>query len=280
MTEGLPETNSSLEKEQVSHKDLLTTIDSLRSHIGKIDIELEPLQRQRDELNEKKIQVIGLRETLPILDGTLKEKKQTLQQEKQKLGRLNDEMKGIDQAEDTIRKHKSGYDEYVLQKQELESLEEDVDRYDDLDSKKLKFEGAIERERNSLETKISTLKESIDETRTSIGNQNKPLSVLPTLYLEVAELEDSVKELPGLRKTKQIISDELSKIRADTGNRQEKLREATEEIKQILKIGVGAQCPKCKQKLSEEHISKLETEFHGTESSLKETIGKLELKVW
>jgi exonuclease SbcC len=120
----------------------------------------------------------------------------------------------------------------------------------------------INSKREDLSDQLRNIEDEIDDLIVKIGELAGKLVKLPQLASEISELEGQIAGIETLREenvqnqnSHKVTQQEIKQLEAQK-------KEKNEEWNTISSIGVGANCPRCQQKLSETHYKLLESKIH------------------
>ena len=250
-------------------------IDKIRDFIGSSDSELKNLQESIDDLKEKKDLVLRLETSIPYLKKSVTKNQEAKEKEQLILEELETDLQVITESEEVVNRLKNKYEDYLEKKENLSKMEKSIKLYESLDKQKTRLEQSITNRKEYLELQINNDKNEIKLEEREIKEQQDSIANLQTLENDESSLAHHLKRLPSLRKSSVHILSFISKNEADIESRKKIVDNGQREIDEISNIGEGASCPKCKQKLTKEHISKVKHEFFEQRTRIEREINNL-----
>lgn len=223
--------------------------------------QLESIQGSLSTLGPARDELIKLKGEIPATkkeqDG-LKKRIKDLKKDAEKFSR---QLEKITKLEEQLKVLEPEYSEYSTIKEEISSLEPARTEYDSFEKERLRVQLGIENKIATHNDTIIALREDTEK----FGVVSKTIRDLEiqekSLEKEKERLEQSLKDLESI---KQKISDqEREKQRLETilNSKDQEINKLRKEWQEIDTIKVGAQCPRCKQVLTEEHMRTVEYEY-------------------
>lgn len=212
-------------------------------------------------MQAKKETVLKLGESIPRLQRQLKVAKGQVTDLEERIGTLQAELSEILEAQKSLAELKPNYQAYIAKKKQLSKLGKTVNRYASLDKEKGKLEAEIAREEKNLVERADELEQEIRRAKRSLEERAEKLKEVSGLQKRQQELEEAVKPSEDIEKQIAALKDKISENRGLIKTKEEELRKSKLEWTNIQKIGMGAPCPRCKQKLSKEHLETVRLEF-------------------
>ncbi|RLG18983.1 hypothetical protein DRN75_00285 [Nanoarchaeota archaeon] len=173
--------------------------------------------------------------------------------------------------EEAIEKQKSLSEKESKLKQSKEKLSKLRNQLNNVKKEKLSKEkelSAVEKKyRESISTKssIEQVKKEIESLKSSIEEEKKELESKKKMYdsIEAKDVESTQKE--------------LGEIDGLITSLKTKVKNLQKELEDILSLKVGV-CPKCKQKITKDHLKTLETAYKEDISKVENELKKMEDK--
>lgn len=250
-------------------------MDKIRDFIESSDSELKNLQKSINDLKEKKDLVLKLETSIPYLEKSITKNQEAKEKEQHVLERLETDLRVITESEEVVNRLKNKYEDYIEKKENLSKMGKSIKLYESLDKQKTRLEQSIATRKEYLELQISNDKNEIKLEEHEIKEQQDSIANLLALENDEASLAHHLKQLPSLRKSSVHILSLISRNEADIESRKKIVDDGQREIDEISNIGEGASCPKCKQKLTKEHISKVKHEFFEQRTRIEREINNL-----
>ena len=249
-------------------KSIQMSADEDRKTLAKISAGFEALKEKRaqisteiEALQAKKEHVLNLASQIPSMKEALAEKINALEENKKRCERLTTELSEIDAAEKLLITVDPLHQEYQSKKTRLDELEPSIEQITQLTNKKDQLSTAIEKEKTHLENAIRDLQNELNDDLEAIEAEKASISKIEELSETEARLSKELEELPSVTELLSSLRQECSAAKQDAKNEKDRLKEFKEELNELKKIGVGAPCPKCKQKLTQKHYSKVEQDY-------------------
>jgi DNA repair protein SbcC/Rad50 len=261
LTKDLYDKENLLNQEQIRRKFLSEEIKKISHSIAQLNADIEDLNNKLPDLRDKKELVIQLKESIPHLNNAIAKNLNLKEQLRRHLAGLEEHLELIKKSEDILLKLKPSYDDYLTKRQGLLKLEKSVQLYGKLEIEKVKLEQFIENAAQCLKTERSRLDDEIKKDKQKLVNEKEAINSLGSIEQEEHSISEDLKRLPELRKQVTFISTIISEKKVLINTKNELISGKEKEIQQIESIGNGATCPKCKQRLTDEHISKVRYEF-------------------
>jgi len=278
-TADISEKKSLLKTEQAK-------VEEEKKALARISADFEALEEKREQtakeieaLQAKKEHVLKLESEIPSMKEELTEKINALEENRKRCERLVAELSEIDAAEKLLITLSPLHQEYQSKKARFEALEPSIDQITKLTNKKGQLITAIEKEKTHLETSIQDLQAELNAERESIEEEKASILKIHELSEAEARLAKELEELPSITELLLSLRQECSAAKQDTKNEKDRVKELKAELNDLRKIGIGAPCPKCKQKLTQEHYSKVEQDYLDQINSHEQKIADLSVKM-
>jgi DNA repair exonuclease SbcCD ATPase subunit len=184
-------------------------------------------------------------------------------------------LKAINESEKVVSTLKNKYEDYIDKREKLSDLVKSIKLYESLDKEKTRLQQAIDSKKGYLELQIDKEKNEIELEELEVKEQQASIVDLQSLEHKETSLAHHLKRLPSLRKSSTDVLSLISKNEADIEFRERAVNDGQKETDELSVIGEGAMCPKCKQRLTKEHISKVKHEFFEQRSRIKKEIENL-----
>jgi exonuclease SbcC len=245
---------------------LLKESEEIKEEQGKILEAIEKLQVRKESVQR-------LETELPLLEKDVQGKVKLRKETEKRIEQLKKELAEIKEAEELLATVEPQYKEYSSKKTRLEEIEPSVDKYQRLIGEKEKLSEVIEKEAQHLKDEIRKVQKELDDLLKKIFNQKPATLEIPKLEKTEGEIVKEVSELQSISKRLVSLVQIQSRLQQDIRNKQEDSGQLEVEWDELKKIGIGAPCPKCKQKLTERHYDKVE---QGYKSQLETLANKIE----
>src|SRR5579884_889684 len=264
----LREENTRIEKEQSvleiekkEERDLASKVESKKAKIS----ELQPIYER----------FVSLGPSISRLKSLIDEKKEEKVEAEQKKVELDEELDTIEEAEKSLKELKPKYSKFTKAKERLTELEPVIGDYRKLESSIEKSEGKISKEGELLEEKLNTLLGELECDEADLNERKLAIRDVENVRVKVGELAELVKKAKPLANKIESLTGKINSIKARIEEAIDKLTEKQNELAGIKKIGIGAPCPLCKQKLTKEHLVSISTDYQPTFRKLEEKINNL-----
>ena len=251
---------------------LLISLGPLREEylVVKTSLEkLEPSITEIQRLDTTKGQLViaiekeknHLENAIQELQGELETDREHIQKEKVLCEHLAGGLSEIEDAEKLLSTLSPLHEEYLAVKAKVDKLDPRIGEIQELASKKSQLLIAIEKEKNHLENAIQELQGELETDRKAIRKEKSVVSKIAELVETEKCLIKKTDELPSVSEMLISLRQDCSAAKQDTKNEKDLVKELKDELKDLKKIGIGAPCPKCKQKLTMEHYAKVEQDY-------------------
>lgn len=233
---------------------LSNALELLTDDQKQILIQIASLQTQKDE-------VIKLQAELPHIKKNLDQKDKIISDILENITQLKQELEEIKNAEGQLTKIEPQYKELLSCRDKIEKLESSIAKIQELMTEKTNLQTDITNEKKSLEKQIELLQKNSEKIKKWLTKNNPETLEIPELEKEEKKLQKEVNSLPSISekltslKQEQSGSTELMKLTI------ENLIQLNAELSDLKEIGIGAPCPKCKQKLTQKHYEKVQKDY-------------------
>lgn len=261
--------------------------ESLLEEIQKLEDEKEILNEEKKKEHDFTQQLESIRGALstlgPARDELLKLKGEIPATKKEQDGlkkRIKDvkkdaekffrQLEKITKQEEQLKALEPEYSEYNTIKEVISSLEPARKEYDSYEKERLRVQLRIENKIASHNDIIIGLQEDAEKYQTVFKSIHDLETQEKSLEKEKERLEQSIKALESM--TQKISDFEREKQRLETIliSKDQEINKLQKEWQDIDTIKVGAQCPRCKQVLTEEHMRTVEYEYQKEISQIRE----------
>ncbi len=251
---------------------LTIEVEKAKTEISELDKKIKELNGEIESLKPRQVLVLQLQVSIPHLNKTIERNQRTLEKEQERLDLLKRDLASINTNENTVSQLEQIYDDYVSKKDRLKQLEPSIRLFDIFEKEKTRLEQRLENERKNLESDINRLTEERKAELEKIEREEKSIKELNTFEKEEASLKESISHLITLREESEEILSLIAENRTERLALEEQMSKKQEEIERMIRIGEGAPCPTCRQKLSGEHISKVKAEYHQEKLGVEEHV--------
>ncbi|MHA1838381.1 MAG: hypothetical protein ACTSYO_00255, partial [Candidatus Ranarchaeia archaeon] len=260
------EENIQTEKDQITkleeeNKQIDTQIQQLSESQTKLAEQLTAKKKEATEYNDLKID-LGIQESSKNLN------KDTLEKEQVRLGEITRKLEQSIEAEKNLKKLLPDFEKLLENRAERKKLEPKKEKYVKA-SRKAELENQkIESEKQNLNSKIEENNEAKKRLETQVNETEKELEKLPEMMERASGYQKKLEELPKLREKYTGITGKISEKKQAQKTTDENTTRLTAEWSEIESIGLGAECPRCQQELTEKHYVLLEKKY---EAEIKES---------
>lgn len=251
---------------------LTIEVEKGRTEISELDKKIKELDAEIESLKPGQVLVLQLQVSIPDLNKTIERNQKALEKEQERLDLLKADLDSINTNENIVGQLKPVYEDYISKKDRLKQLDPSIKLFDILEKEKTRSEQHIENERKNLESEINRLTEERKAELENIAREEKSIKGLNTFEKEEVNLKESISHLITLREESDKILSLISENRAELLALDEHMSKKQQEIESMIRIGEGARCPTCRQKLSLEHISKVNAEYHQEKLGIEEHV--------
>jgi DNA repair protein SbcC/Rad50 len=217
--------------------------------------------RVREELVQKKkaeTDLNGLIQRHKLLEQEKKRLEQDITTNTKALNDINQKIFSAKQSKIRCEELFPLYEEYKQIRVELPRLQKKYDLDRTLKQQIEIIQVEINSKREALETHLQTLEDEIFDLNDEIDSLQKELTKLPELTTKISELELQITKIDIIREENIQNQNNRKVIQQEIKQLETQKKEKNEEWKTISSLGVGATCPRCQQKLSENHYKLLE----------------------
>jgi exonuclease SbcC len=260
--ERIEKEQSELELAQKEEKELASKVKAKKAKIS----ELQPIYER----------FVVLGQSISQLKGQLEEKKREKADEEGRKAELDKEREDIEKAEKSLKELEPKYSRFIKAKDRLIELEPTIEDYRKLESNIEKSKSKISKEKEHLQKEISKLSGELENDEADLKGRRHDIRDIEAIRARVEELTELAKKVKPLATKIETLRSKIDSINARIDGENEKLSEKQRELADIKKIGVGAACPLCKQRLTKQHLATLSGDYQSTFDKIKEKIAKLE----
>lgn len=262
-SEHIEKEQSALGTEQQEERELASKVQAKKAKIA----ELQPVHQRFLELGQ----------AIKQLKDRLEEKKREKAEEEGRKAGLDKELADIEGAEKSLKELEPKYSKFTKAKERLTELEPTIEDYRKLESNIEKSKSKISKEKEHLQKEIGKLSDELETDEADLKGRRQDIRDIEAIRARVEELTELVKKVKKPLATKiETLRGKIDSIKARIDGENEKLSEKQRELADIKKIGVGAACPLCKQKLTKQHLVTLSGDYQSSFDKIKEKIAKLE----
>jgi DNA repair protein SbcC/Rad50 len=251
---------------------LAIEVEKGKTEISELDKKMKELDAEIESLKLRQVLVLQLQVSIPHLNKTIERNQKALENERKRVDRLKGDLDSINTNENIVSQLEPVYEDYISKKDRLKQLEPSIKLFDIFEKEKTRLEQHIENERKNLESEINRLTEERKAELENIAREEKSINELNTFEKEEESLKESISHLITLREESDKILSLISENRTELLALEEQMSKKQKEIENMIRIGEGAPCPTCRQKLSIEHISKVKAEYHQEKLGIEEHV--------
>jgi exonuclease SbcC len=213
------------------------------------------------KLETKKERVLKLETEIPLLNKDLDDKKSAYEETQNRIKDLEKELSKIETAEKILAAIKPEYIEFQSCKTKLSQLESSVKKYQEFSNEKKQLTAAIKLEKKNLEKEIKRIEHDTRAIEETLVKRRPEILEIPSLEKQVDILEKELKSLPSISEKLLSLKQEHIRIKHEIESEKKQRQQFQNELEDIKTIGIGAACPKCHQKLTEQHYEKLHQDY-------------------
>jgi exonuclease SbcC len=254
-----------LNEEKKKEHNLTKQLESIQSALSSLDPVRDDLLKLKGEIPATKKEQDGLKKRIKDL--------------KKDLEKFSRQLKKITTLEEQLKDLEPEYSKYNMIKAEISSLEPARTRYQSFEKEHMKLQLAIENKISTHDTTIENLQEDAEKYQKVIKYIQDLETQETALEKEKERLEKSLKDLESV--TENISDQEREKQKHETilQSKGQEIKKLQKEWQEIDKIKVGAECPRCKQVLTEEHMRTVEHEYQKEIDKIQESKNDIQTKI-
>ena len=279
LSSNLSQRRQALTKEEENRSRISAEYDRLSSEFRALGMDIQSADQRLAGLKEQRDKVLRLEASIPLLQSRVDDARRALAEERRRLSGIRDELEEVEKAERQVEELGQRYAEYTQQKQELESLEPVADEFSKNENELQRLNTKLNEKEKRMESEISNLQDETAADELELQKDLKEIEPLERLSARMIELTRSVAELGRVRKKAEDLKATTEKLKLEKHPLQDDIRSAKEELDGIVKIGVGAPCPRCKQKLDEEHLLQLKKEYGISAAAKRKKIAGIQARL-
>jgi DNA repair protein SbcC/Rad50 len=254
-------------------------VEKGKTEISELDKKIKELNAEIESLKPRQVLVLQLQVSIPHLNKTIERNQEALEKEQERVDLLKVDLDSINTKENIVSQLKPVYEDYISKKVRLKQLEPSIKLFDIFEREKTRLKQHIENERKNLESEIDRLMQERQAELENIAREEKTIKELNSFEKEEVRLNESISHLITLREESDKILSLISENRTELLALEEQMSKKQKEIESMIRIGEGAPCPTCRQKLSVEHISKVKAEYHQEKLGIEEHVRYLNHKL-
>jgi DNA repair protein SbcC/Rad50 len=245
---------------------LTNELESLRDCQQQVSSQIEKLQKQKEHVQQ-------LQTEIPHIEKELEQQTRQIADENNRAKKLQETTLEIEAAEQALIQLRPQYEELIADKKRLNQLETPITEAQKLTRRVGELSKVILNEKNHIEKEINKLQTSINTLKDKICDQKNATLKISPLEQNENELTAELENLQPISEKLQSLKQEQSRLQQDIKNRKERSDQLRLEFNDLKRIGIGAQCPKCKQELTQNHYEDVEK---GYENELKDLAIKID----
>jgi DNA repair protein SbcC/Rad50 len=247
-------------------------VERLSAASEKFRKSISDIQGKIAKLQDKKDILLRIEESIPRLKAKLFESEKQKVKAEENLRQLQKDLDDIIVSEQILETLKPEYDDYIEKKSKVLIAEQAVKNYEGLEKERIKLEKDLASEEKRISGEIERLQKEIISDTKEIDEDNASISRLKDFQSEELIYKEKLKELPTLRRMSENIARGISERESEKKSLQKEIEKRQKEIDQIIAIGDGAPCPKCKQRLTQAHIVSVRSDFSKEKRELETII--------
>jgi exonuclease SbcC len=271
----LPKKRSELEAESRSLAGLEKEVGKLSKSEGEAAKACQALEEKIAELEPKKLSVAKLRSEIPLLERDLRESGVRLAQLGEEEKTSEREAKEASEASASLEAIRPEHEEYLKLRERLLELQPAAEDQNELTKEEGRLKGRIEVERRVIEKEATALEDEASNLKGLTEGTSAADVKLRSLQERKGELEAQAEALQGVEASLKEAERELTTLEAERASLEKEIRKAEDEWAKIELIGVGAPCPLCKEKLTQEHYEEVRADYSSRLSTLEASLGQL-----
>ncbi|MHA1916869.1 MAG: AAA family ATPase [Candidatus Ranarchaeia archaeon] len=262
------------EKENIKEEidETKTRVDQLKNKKNQTTKEIQNLQPQYKV-------AIKLEEIIPKNKEEIEELQEQEQQNIETIQELEQELSEINQAEKQLEELKLKYQQLTKNKKRLRILQPEIKKFENLEKRKNKLETKIETDKEYLQKELEKTKDELKDLKTIIAETEKGLKQIPILKNTEKLLQNQIQKLEKTQTKIDVYTKEISKKEEEIKNKKHILGENNKELRELEEIGIGAPCPKCKQKLTQKHHDTVIEDYQNKITKTVQEIQQLNTKL-
>lgn len=237
------------------------TLKVEKEHESHIISELNNLREEKERLGPKNDKLTRLQGEIPLLQDQQKQQEKRIKEIRNAAKNFKEQLDEIRKKEKEVQELLPLYSKYCQKKNDVESLEPTKLEFDKFEKERVKYRDLIDNVKQNLESTINELKMDKEDLQStlqkilSLEEKQKELNAARSkIAAEIQQLNEIGEFIQNLDKKK-------TKLETKKENLDKKISELNKEWHGIDSIKVGAQCPRCKQVLTKEHIKKIGIEY-------------------
>lgn len=227
--------------------------------------ELTTLREKLPRYEEKHKISINAEQSIKLLQSEIQGLKTTIESQiksgKKQLKGLESEQNNAEQAKETQEELEPKYSELLVLKKQLPELEKAENKHRDSSNQIQILETKYASAKENLEKQVKDEKQNLREMEKDAEKTQIKLDKIPGLKQEKKTLEEQTANKPEYEETQQELEKEKTHIELQNSSLEKQKKEKTKEWEDIEQIGVGAQCPRCHQRLTQKHYEQLKIEY-------------------
>lgn len=277
-TEDINEKRTSLKEEKEKIEKFKKELKTLQASLESLTAEKEEIVKKIEKFQDQKEAVIKLQAELPHLQENIRQKNQLIGETTEAIKKLKKQLKEIEDAEQLLLTISPKYEELLSFKQEIESLESSIEKIRDLNKEKEKLQIAIQKEKKALEKQIQSAQNTVEKTLEWLTENRSEILEIPPLENQGTALQKQVEMLPSISEELDGLKQEKSATENEIKTTKKLHKQVEAEHNDLQEIGIGAPCPKCKQKLTQQHYEKIQKDYLEKLKEFETKISELEDK--
>ncbi len=228
--EMLEETREELIRLREEKEEKEEELERSKTELDEIEEELDSLDEKLDEMSELKDELFSSRN-----------KKDNL------LSRSERFKKELTEMEDRLK-------DLEKQAERLDPLKDKAEEHEEVKRKVAEVKGVV-KEKETLQRKLEALETRLEAERRELTDLKTRSDRKKQIQEFIQDNESLRKELKILREEKRDKEETRSEILGDIRSLKRERSSLKDEKKEILQLEDEAECPKCKQPISQEHVS-------------------------
>jgi len=272
------------EKEPIQEKIqiLLDEKETLTNEKEKEDAlakQLESLQKELDKLGPVRDELLKLKGEIPAAKRELDGLQKRLKDHNKAANEYSRQLEKITDLEERLKVLEPEYTEYCTIKEEILSLEPARAQYDSLEKDHMKLQLAIENKISTHDTIITGLQEDVEKYQAVSQSIQALETEEKTLLKEKERVEQSIQAFESITAKMGELEREKQRFETILQSKEEEVKKLQKEWEEIDTIKVGAQCPRCKQVLTKEHMRTVEYEYQKEINQIGESKKKIQSEI-
>ncbi len=269
----IEEIKERMEVEESEREAAREKISDAHKELKKSGAEIEQVVKAIKEKEEEAKKLRELYTRIEVLNHRKTQLLGEIDEGKEKISGIMKKLDEAEQAENLLRELEPGYVKNEELKKEIQDLEPKYMEYSEKEHRKELIQLGIQSERKSLEDRLNSATSRLNSIKKRTNLLEISVKEIPLLQAKAEQLEREISPLRELRKKHTEAREQIQTVKQEIRQLLESKNEKEGEWRNIESLGVGAQCPRCQQRLTEEHYEIIEAKYR---DEIKELNDRLE----